>query len=376
MGRPEKVRLGEILVQQKLLSEEQLKAALEEGKKSGRRLGRVVIEKGYVTEEKISEALARQLNAPYIDLKHYNTRREVTLKLPETQARRFRALVLEARGRARPEVLLCDSYRKEGDDRATLTRLRRELHLDRYRCTTLLKAGDYQMLQVEAPSVPAEEAKNAVRWRIKDMVDFPVDTAAVDALSIPAEGAARNPQMFAVAARNDVIAATVKPFNDSDIALEVVDIPELAQRNVAHFCEQEGRGLAFLAFDEGGGLLTLTSGGELYQYRRVDVSIASFGTANPDQRRSLFDRIVLELQRSLDNFDRQFSHIAISKLVVTQVPGADDLHDHLAANLGLPVTWLELSAIMDFPHVPELREPGHQAQCLRMIGAAMREEAA
>ncbi len=98
MGRPEKVRLGEILVQQKLLSEEQLKSALEEQKKSSRRLGRVVIEKGYVTEEQISEALARQLNVPYINLKHYNTRRDVTLKLPETQARRFRALVLEDAG--------------------------------------------------------------------------------------------------------------------------------------------------------------------------------------------------------------------------------------------------------------------------------------
>ena len=43
MGRPEKVRLGEILVQQKLLTEEQLKNALEQGKRSGRRLGRVVI---------------------------------------------------------------------------------------------------------------------------------------------------------------------------------------------------------------------------------------------------------------------------------------------------------------------------------------------
>src|SRR5262249_1188867 len=79
-----------------------------------------------------------------------------------------------ARGRARPEVLLCESYRKEGDDRATLTRLRRELQLDRYRCTTLMRTGDYQMLQVEAPNVPVAEARDAVRWRIKDMVDFPV----------------------------------------------------------------------------------------------------------------------------------------------------------------------------------------------------------
>jgi MSHA biogenesis protein MshE len=99
MGRPEKVRLGEILIQQKLLTEDKLKLALEEQKKSGRRLGRVVIEKGYVTEEQISQALARQLNVPFISLKHFNIKREVALKLPETQARRFRALVLDDAGR-------------------------------------------------------------------------------------------------------------------------------------------------------------------------------------------------------------------------------------------------------------------------------------
>jgi len=97
-GRPEKVRLGEILLQQKLLTEEQLRTALEEQKKSGRRLGRVVIEKGYASEEQISQALARQLGVPFINLKQFNSKREVVLKLSETQARRFRALVLEEAG--------------------------------------------------------------------------------------------------------------------------------------------------------------------------------------------------------------------------------------------------------------------------------------
>jgi len=97
-GRPEKVRLGEILLQQKLLTEEQLRTALEEQKNSGRRLGRVVIEKGYASEEQISQALARQLGVPFINLKQFNSKREVVLKLSETQARRFRALVLEEAG--------------------------------------------------------------------------------------------------------------------------------------------------------------------------------------------------------------------------------------------------------------------------------------
>jgi MSHA biogenesis protein MshE len=97
MARPEKVRLGEILVQQKLLTEDQLSAALADQKRSGRKLGRVFVENGYVTEEQIGGALARQLNIPYINLKFYNINADVVRLLPETAARRFRALVLEDR---------------------------------------------------------------------------------------------------------------------------------------------------------------------------------------------------------------------------------------------------------------------------------------
>ncbi len=98
MGRPEKIRLGEILLQQKLLTEEQLKAALEEQKRSGRKLGRIFIDGGVVTEEQIGVALARQLQVPFINLKHFNIRPEVATRLPETLARRFRAIVLEDTG--------------------------------------------------------------------------------------------------------------------------------------------------------------------------------------------------------------------------------------------------------------------------------------
>jgi MSHA biogenesis protein MshE len=103
MARPEKVRLGEILVGQKLVSEEQLKLALEEQKRTGRKLGRFFVEQGYVTEEQISEAIAKQLNIPFINLKFYNLKPEIVRLLPETQARRFRALVMEQKG---PGVLV------------------------------------------------------------------------------------------------------------------------------------------------------------------------------------------------------------------------------------------------------------------------------
>jgi len=98
MARPEKIRIGNLLVQEKMISQEQLSLALEQQKRSGRKLGRVLIENGFATEEAISEALAKQLKIPYLNLKFYNINPSVARTLPEMQARRFRALLLEDKG--------------------------------------------------------------------------------------------------------------------------------------------------------------------------------------------------------------------------------------------------------------------------------------
>jgi MSHA biogenesis protein MshE len=100
MGRPEKIRLGDTLIAQKIISQEQLKIALEQQKKSGRRLGRVLIEQGFASDEQICEAISRQLNVPYVNLKFYNFNNDLVRRLPEAQARRFRAIVLEEKRNA------------------------------------------------------------------------------------------------------------------------------------------------------------------------------------------------------------------------------------------------------------------------------------
>ena len=69
MARPEKIRLGEILLQQNLMTEEQLQFALTEQKRTGRKLGRLFVENRFVTEDQISEAMAKQLNISFVNLK-------------------------------------------------------------------------------------------------------------------------------------------------------------------------------------------------------------------------------------------------------------------------------------------------------------------
>ncbi|MFM2408703.1 MAG: hypothetical protein RL358_1445 [Pseudomonadota bacterium] len=97
MARPEKIRLGDLIVMQKIISQEQLEFALTQQKRSGRKLGRVLVENGFVTEDQISEALAKQFDIPFINLKYYNINIELVRLLSESQARRFRAIVLEVR---------------------------------------------------------------------------------------------------------------------------------------------------------------------------------------------------------------------------------------------------------------------------------------
>ncbi len=90
-----------------------------------------------------------------------------------------------------------------------LEKLARELHFDRYECATLLHPGEYQLLLVEAPAVPQAELKSAIRWRIKDMLDYHVDDAAMDVLDIPVENDApgKSHYMYAVAAKNETVKA-------------------------------------------------------------------------------------------------------------------------------------------------------------------------
>jgi MSHA biogenesis protein MshE len=99
-GRPQRLRIGDVLVAQKTISQEQLKLALDEQKRSGRRLGRVLVDMGFTNEEGIAQALARQLNLAFVNLKMYNFNRGIVQRLPEAAARRFRAIALEERGAA------------------------------------------------------------------------------------------------------------------------------------------------------------------------------------------------------------------------------------------------------------------------------------
>ena len=92
--KPKKIRIGDLLVQHAIISEPQLEFALQEQKISGAKLGKTLIKLGFVEEDKLLELLSEQLGIPFLRLKEFNFKPEVTQRLSETTARRYRAIAL------------------------------------------------------------------------------------------------------------------------------------------------------------------------------------------------------------------------------------------------------------------------------------------
>ncbi|MGM7318136.1 GspE/PulE family protein [Idiomarina sp. ST10R2A5] len=97
MKRPRlKMRLGDLLVHEQIITEDQLHKALEEQHLSGRKLGATLTGLGYISEHQLLEFLAQQLKLPLISISERKIPPEAFKLLPEVQARRHRALVIEA----------------------------------------------------------------------------------------------------------------------------------------------------------------------------------------------------------------------------------------------------------------------------------------
>ncbi len=95
MAIPKKIRIGDLLVEQKIISEAQLQTALADQKRSGRKLGRVLIDNGFIQEEALLQLLSQQLDMPFVNLKTFELDADLVQQLPETLARRYRALILK-----------------------------------------------------------------------------------------------------------------------------------------------------------------------------------------------------------------------------------------------------------------------------------------
>ena len=248
----------------------------------------------------------------------------------------------------------------------------RAANLPRLPVSAVLHSSDYQLALVEAPDVPPAELRAAIRWKLKDAIDIEVEDAVIDVFDVPTQNrGGQGRMMYAVAAKRGAVAryaaalATVPTFN-------VVDVPELCLRNLAAALPAAARGVALVHLGDAMASVVLVQGRTFYFARQIDLQATLMLAASEADAPYDASGIVLELQRSLDYYERHFDQPPITQVAISPTSArAVALAADLGRETGFEVAALDLNALLQCP-APVA--PETQAECLLAVGAAMREE--
>ena len=282
------------------------------------------------------------------------------------------AIVTRDRGQVsltRCEVLPVDSSAGPGAHAAVL----RAAELPRLPVSTVLDPEDYKLALVEAPDVPSAELRAAMRWRLKDTIDYKVEDAVIDVFDVPPPSRGGQGRMlYAVVARRSAIERSAAALQSTP-GFDVIDVPELCLGNLAAAVPEAARGVALLHLGETAGTVVLIRGRTFYFARQMDLKVASRAAGVNDRYGQLDSpNILLELQRSLDYYERQFDQPPITRLVISPTgPATDALAANLSHGTGFDVSVLDLGTLLQCTTSPA---PATQAACLLAVGAAMRQE--
>jgi len=289
----------------------------------------------------------------------------------------------------------------------------------------MLRSEQYQLLQIDTPNVPPEELRSAARYQVRDMLQTHVDDVTLDVMHVGDGQQKGSSHSFVVAATNAVVAEVTALAQALDCNVSVIDIQETAQRNLqSALAQRDGvleRANAALILVEGQqAVLTISANQELFYTRRFDVpegfltgtwgqavtaaapidgftpvqeympnyatgdislgsdfsGHASVPVATPSASQVDDDkaqRLVLEVQRSLDVWDRTWSVLPLNRLRVFAGDRSAELATWLGQQLGQVVTALDVNGL--FLGLDAI-EAGDLAMCFPLLGVLLRTEPA
>jgi MSHA biogenesis protein MshI len=299
----------------------------------------------------------------------------------------------------------CGVEARGNDSPGDFARRLRSLGLPTRAVSAVLPLRDGQLLQVDAPAVKPEEMKAAARWRIKDLVDERLEDITIDVMMVgdDRERARAQKQIFVAAASNTKLREVGELTRDAGLELSVVELTETAQRNLqTAIATAEGlaeRASAALMLHGEQCLLTICARGELFYTRRLEWDGASMTSAPRAQASASMrpeldtvdfidygadidagpvddgdaPRLVIELQRSFDVWERSWPDLPLAGLWLQVGDGSAALAATLEAALGLRVRVLDAERV--FPGLGGLAgTPAVASAVLPLLGALLRQE--
>ncbi len=265
----------------------------------------------------------------------------------------------------------------------------------------LLDPADYQILKVDTPNVPQEELKSAARWQIKEMVDVDVAELTLDVMHVGGDVERAQRQLFVIAARNSAIKSLTDGAAAISAHIGIVDVWETALRNLlaaqARADDLAARACAAVHIDERHCLLVVCAGDELFYTRRLEGDPGLLARARGEQAETgvaelplgfeyqpggAFDAgaaqespLVVELQRSIDVWERSWPELPLARLYVVTAEHGAEVATLIQRELGQRTVALDpLVAFAPDAPAPEGDPAKTLGACLPLLGAALRTE--
>ncbi len=246
-------------------------------------------------------------------------------------------------------------------------------------CHFILNQDDYELQLLETPQVEESELREAVRWRLKDLIHTPIEEIALDIFPLPDDAyRGRMKMIYAVVAQKKAIEVALDFIAQVGLSPNVINIPEMALRNIAMYIpEMEFGTVALLKMHATQGAMLMYSCDALYLTRQIDFGFSSFakqeGAFSLDNE-VIVERLSLDLQRSLDYYESQLGKGVTSKIYVLPMENEQvNFEDELQNSLHTPILHFDCREFLPMQEgaSPSVRE---QAFCLPVIGAVLRKE--
>jgi MSHA biogenesis protein MshI len=231
-------------------------------------------------------------------------------------------------------------------------------------CVCLVADDDCDVYQVEKPEVEDAEMIQAVTWKIKDLINFDVSHAVVDSYPMPPSRKNNQQQVGVVAAREAVIRNYVDSIKSSSMLLGALDIHDLVRSNLQLVQHSAEKSLALLTLTASSGLLSIYHDTDLYVSREFMIGIEQLSQVTSEDE-SVFDALLLELQRSLDYFESFYGLGSVTDLrIFPQIKACEKMAMYLQNLTNFDIEFISFAEQGD--------EPGLDPQCFHAYCAALR----
>lgn len=251
-----------------------------------------------------------------------------------------------------------------------------KLHkLDAIPCNFVLNPDEYQLLQVEKPQVDKQEMQSALRWHIKDLIDFHIDDVVLDFITLPVE----NTSLRVIAASKSVIQDRVDLLLETGCQLVSIDVAAQSARNLIDKVKSvpAGGSVGLLNLWDTSAKISVLLNHDLYINRLTNIGTESLITVSEDDidSQSVIDALAVELQRTFDYYESSSQQGSVSKLlIISNTRPVAQLDEMIQQRLGMDCQIITLRNLNDLDIDATLQTTELPDACLMAIGGALRTE--